>query len=73
VKCYMAISKTRAAIENVYQELQRQPASIDSIIAAYPHDDSFSNFDMLRLHGGLENAVEMYGEVLGYITYEDDE
>ena len=23
---------------------------------------------MLRLHGGLENAVEMYGKVLGYIT-----
>jgi len=23
---------------------------------------------MLRLHGGLENVVEMYGKVLGYIT-----
>ena len=64
---------TRKAIESVYQELQKQLVCVDSIIANYPHDDTFSDFDMMRLHGGLENAIELYGEVLGHITYEDDE
>ena len=67
------MTATRKAIETVYQELQKQLVFVDSIIANYPHDDNFSDFDMMRLRGGLENAIEIYGEVLGHIVYKDDE
>ncbi len=63
-------SPTRDAIEEIYNHLRLELMNIAEMSESRKHD-GFTDFDMMRLHGSLENAVEVYGEVLGLIEYDD--
>ena len=67
------IQKTpaREAAEKIYNNLKIELMNAKMILVNHSPGDGFSDFDVIRLQGSLENAVEVYGEVLGYITYDD--
>lgn len=61
----------REAFEEIYNNLKLELVNADQIYKDSKARKEFSEFDLRRLRGCIENAVEVYGEVLGYITYED--
>ena len=63
--------KYREAYEEIYNNLKLELVNADQMYKDPEARREFSEFDLRRLYGSLENAVEVYGEVLGYITYED--
>ena len=65
--------KYREAYEEIYNNLKLELVLInaDQMCKDPEAKKEFPEFDLRRLRGCIENAVEVYGEVLGYITYED--
>ena len=63
--------KYRDAFEEIYNNLKLELKNVDDLVRERDAKKEFHEFDLNRLQGSLENAVEVYGEVLGYITYED--
>ena len=60
----------RDAFEEIYNNLKLELLNVDQLVRERNAKKEFSDFELRRLYGSLENAVEVYGEVLGYITYE---
>lgn len=63
--------KYRDAFEEIYNNLKLELKNVDDLVNQRDAKKEFADFDLHRLQGSLENAVEVYGEVLGYIKYED--
>ena len=61
----------RDIIEKIHTDLQTELVNVALAIKMHNAEDGFTDFDMLRILESLENAIEVYGEVLGYITYDD--
>ena len=61
----------REAFEEIYNNLKLELVNADQIYKDSKARKEFSELDLKRLRGCIENAVEVYGDVLGFITYED--
>ena len=61
----------REGYEQIYQTLQQELEKAADLAKSHKRGDGFSDFEIRRFYGSLENAVEVYGETLGYITYDD--
>lgn len=64
-------NETREMIEKIYSNLKQERTNVALAIKAHSAGDGFTEFDMIRIKESLENAIEVYGEVLGHIEYSD--
>ena len=60
----------RDAFEEIYKNLKLELLNVDQLVRERNAKKEFSDFELRRLYGSLENAVVVYGEVLGYVTYD---
>ena len=65
------MSATRDGLEEIYNNLKIELIAVEDLVKNCKREEGFSEFDLRRLYGSLENAVEVYGETLGYITYDE--
>ena len=57
--------------EQIYHTLQQELEKAAVLVKKHRKGDGLSDLDVKRLYGSLENAMEVYGETLGFITYDD--
>ena len=54
----------RNKLERIQENLRHELFNIDVMIRDRTSKDGLSDFDWLRLHNAIENAIEVYDDVL---------
>ena len=67
----MKNGETREGYEKIYDSLKDLLSDAHKLAGNYRPKDGLDNFQLHLLCDAVENAVEVYGEMLGFVTYDD--
>ena len=63
----------RDALEEIQKNMLIELVKVDKMIVSRTPEDGLTDFHWLRLHNAIENAVEMYDDVLNPEQFDDDD